>query len=332
MTRNRWTVGIDFGATVIKLGLVAPGGRVARFLTLPSGTLSQPSVFIERVSRVVEELAESVGERASRLQGVGIGVPGTVDSRRGTVRSAVNIPGWYNMRLGPRLQRRLGCPCRVDNDANLVALGEWRFGAGREARQLVCLTLGTGVGGALIMDGALYRGANGSAGELGHLVVDPRGPRCGCGARGCLEAFVGTAGILRLGRRAVRQGAPRLAELVERAHGRMTPKVISKAARMGDTSARRVWVEVGRWLGIGLASLVNLLNPDRVVIGGGVANAWRLFHPTLIKTMRTYAMASPARRVRIVRAQLGNSAGIVGAVLLWGEGAVARGLSSGANE
>ena len=232
----------------------------------------------------------------------------------------VNVPGWREVPLARLLARRLRCRCVVDNDANLVALGEWRFGAGRGARQLVCLTLGTGVGGGLILNGRLYRGASGAAGELGHMVIDPDGPHCGCGTRGCLEAHVGTAAVVRRGRAAMRAGAARLTTLVHEADGVLTPALISQAARAGDRAAKRIWLDVGRWLGIGLANVTNLLNPERIVIGGGLSNAWPFFAPALRSTLRAQAMAVPASAVRVVRAQLGDRAGIVGAaVLVWNE-------------
>ena len=230
------------------------------------------------------------------------------------------MPGWRDVPLRRWLERRLRCRCVVDNDANLYALGEWRFGSGRGARLLVCVTLGTGVGSGLVFDGRLHHGSSGSAGEIGHMVIDPSGPRCGCGKHGCLEAHVGTAAILAMGARAMRHGAEPLRTCAREAGGRLTPALISQAARQGDAAAKRLWSEVGRSLGMGLANVVNLLNPDRVVIGGGVANAWPYFAPTLLRTVRQEAMDVPARAVRIARARLGEHAGIVGAaVLVWDE-------------
>lgn len=319
--RHRWTVGVDFGGTNVKAGLVSPAGRVVATRILSSRAIGRPARFVEGLGEAVEALARSVGSRPRQLAGVGVGAPGLVDVERGVVHSLVNVPGWHRVPLRRLLERRLGCRCAVDNDANLVALGEFTFGAGRGAQCLVCLTLGTGVGGGLIVNGALHRGASGAAGEAGHMVIDPRGPRCACGARGCLEAHVGTAALLRMGRRAIRRRAGPLRMLVRQAGGRLTPALLSQAARRGDAAARRIWVEFGRFLGMGLGSLVNLLNPDRIVLGGGVAGAWPLFYPTLIRTVRAQAFDTSARAVRMVRARLGGHAGIVGAaVLLWRAG------------
>ena len=320
MRTGRWTVGVDFVGTNIKVVLVDAGGRIARSEVFASREASRPTTFVVRVGRAVETLSRSVGVTPSRLQGVGVGAPGPVDVRRGIIHFMVNVPGWREVPLGRLLERRLHCPCVVDNDVNLFSLGEWRFGAGRGANALVGMTLGTGVGGGLVFNGTLYRGCRGAAGELGHMVIDPRGRRCGCGRRGCFEAQVGTAAILSLGRQVIRRHGGLLRERVHQAGGRLTPELISQAAARGDRHARAIWVGVGRRLGLGLANLVNLLNPDRIVIGGGIGNAWRWFAPTALSMVRAEAMEVHARAVRIVRAQLGNAAGVVGAaVLVWDE-------------
>lgn len=313
----RWTAGVDFGGTNLKVGLVSPQGRVIRSEVLASSTVGLPGLFIDAVSASVRRLSRAAGIAPSRLRGLGIGVPGPVDARRGLVHSMVNVPGWRGVPLAGRLSRELRCRCVIENDAKVFTLGEWRFGAGRGAADLIGMTLGTGIGGGLILNGALYRGSIGAAGELGHIVIDPDGPRCGCGARGCLEAYAGTRHILRLGRAAMRRsGALRMR--VRRAGGRLTPRLIGQAGRQGDAAAREVWREVGRSLGIGIGNLVNLFNPERVVIGGGVANNWSLFSPAMQRTVREQAMAVSLRAVRIVRGRLGNHAGIVGAaVLVW---------------
>ena len=316
MERQKWVVGVDFGGTNTKVGLVSASGRVVRTAVFSSCDIASPARFLEAISGAAESLARSVGMRPAQLRGLCVGAPGPVDVERGVIHSMVNVPGWREVPLGPRLERRLRCRCLIENDVHLFALGEWRFGAGRGARALVCLTLGTGVGGGLIFDGRLYRGAVGAAGELGHMVIDPRGRRCACGARGCLEAQVGTAALLSLGRRAIRQGSEPLCSLVRQARGRLTPELLAAAARRGDRAARQVWVDIGHSLGVGLGNLINLLNPDRIVLGGGIANAWSLFSPGLLRTVRAQAMDVPARAVRIVRAQLGSHAGIVGAAVL----------------
>jgi glucokinase len=330
MPRRGWAVGVDFGGTNIKAGLVSRRGEVAASRLLSSSAYGSPSRFIGAVRDTAASMAREAGLRMSRLDGIGVGVPGPIDARRGTVRMLVNVPGWRDVPLQGRLERASGVRCLVDNDANAVTLGEWRFGAGRGSRQLLGVTLGTGVGGGLVLDGSVYRGASGSAGELGHTVIVDGGERCHCGSRGCLEAYVGTAAILRLARAALRRSRGCLRPLA--AQGRLTPALVSEAARRGDPAAKRLWEEIGRRLGIGLSSAVNLLNPDRIVIGGGIANAWAFFAPALRRTLHRQALPAAAQRVRVARARLGNHAGIVGAaVLVWNaiEGRGARGVGRG---
>lgn len=317
---REWTVGIDFGGTNVKIGLVNRRGRVAHTAVLTTRRIGTPKVFIPAVSRAIEQLSLAVGIRTSGLRGVGVGAPGLIDVRRGMVHHLVNVRGWRHVPLARMLRQRLRCPCAVDNDVNLVTLGEWSFGAGRGAQDLVCLTLGTGVGGGLVIGNQLYRGASGSAGEIGHMVIRPGGQRCACGSRGCFETEVGTAAIVRGARLAMRRGARILCQLSRRSRGGMTPELVCRAAKAGDRAAREVWVRCGHWLGVGIANVANLLNPERIIIGGGVAKAWPLLLPSLKKTFRAHAMDVPARTARIVRGQLGDEAGIVGAaVLVWRE-------------
>jgi glucokinase len=311
-----WAVGVDFGGTSIKVGLVRRDGRVAAARSLPTRRFGRPAAFLEGVGGAAADVVREARLPWRQVAGVGVGAPGPIDVARGVVASCVNVPGWRNVPLQRALARRLGRPCRVDNDANAAALGEWRLGAGRGARSMVGLTLGTGIGGGLIIEGRLVHGASGSAGEIGHMLMDPRGPRCGCGRHGCLEALAGTAAILRLGRTAMRR-SPRLQRFV-RAAGRLEPRVLGDAGRAGDPAARAVWREIGRRLGEGLANVTNVLNPERIVIGGGVANNWSLFGPSLQATLARAALPAPAARVRVVRGRLGDEAGVIGsAMLVW---------------
>ena len=352
-----WTIGVDFGGTNIKVGCVTPRGRVVRSLVLPTRAHATPQTFLNGVERAIDRLCAALNIRRSQVRGVGVGVPGLVDGRRGVIYRLVNVPGgWEGVALRRLLERRLRCPCAIENDVNVVALGEWRFGAGRGTRHSVYVTLGTGVGGGLVVDGALVRGITGAAGEIGHTGVQlngPRdmrsmsgtespkslrdfwGPKCACGRRGCLEAFVGTAGIVRRARQTIRAGrvpahaalrgrpdsgrsGSQLARLAVLHGGRLTPKLVSEAARAGDRAAMDIWREVGDSLGAALANVVNLLSPERIVIGGGVAGAWPWFRGRLRATVRELAFAVPANACQIVRAQLGDDAGIIGgAILVW---------------
>lgn len=319
MKARGWAVGVDFGGTSVRLGLIARDGRIRRRRRLVSRELGTPAEFVARLSEAIRALTRAQGFDPSRLAGLCVGAPGPVDSERGVVHELVNVPGWRRVPLAEQLERRLRCRCLVDNDVNLFTLGEWRFGAGRGAGQLIGITLGTGVGGGLVCEGALYRGASGAAGEVGHMLVDPRGRRCGCGQRGCLEGQIGTRAILARGRSALRHRRGILARLARQANGAMSAPLIRRAAYLGDPDARRVWTDVGRWLGLGLANLVHLLNPDRIVIGGGLSHSWRLFAPTAMAVLRERTFPIAAGAVQVVRGRLGDDAGMLGgAALVWG--------------
>jgi len=319
MGQRKWTVGVDFGGTNIKVGVVDGQGKVAGEAVLSTRDHATPSAFAEGLDEAIDQLADRLGLTREGLCGAGIGAPGLIDVRRGLVYRLVNVPGgWPNVPLARLLEQRLRCPCAVDNDVNVVALGEWRFGAGRGTLNSVYITLGTGVGGGLVINGQLFRGITGSAGEIGHMAISLDGPRCACGRRGCLEAFVGTAALLRNARHAGQSGGRILARLTRQHRGRLTPELISQAAQAGDQAAIRIWQEFGRHLGLGLSNVVNLLSPERIVIGGGISRAWPLFAPSLMTTIREEAFGIPANACQVVRAKLGDRAGIIGgAVLVW---------------
>ena len=316
---RKWTIGVDFGGTNIKVGCVTRQGVVARTVVLATLAHRTPLAFLNGIEDAVEQLSAELGIRRAQVTGVGVGVPGLIDGERGVIHRLVNVPGgWPKVPLRQRLEQRLRVRCAVDNDVNVVALGEWRFGAGRGTRHSVYVTLGTGVGGGLVSNGALVRGATGSAGEIGHTSVQLDGPRCACGRQGCLEALIGTAAILRRARQAIQRGNPRLTEIARRHDGRLSPESVSQAAEQGDRAAIQIWRDVGCYLGVALANVINLLNPERIVIGGGVAKAWPWFAPSLRATIRARAFEAPAKACRVVRARLGDRAGIVGgAILVW---------------
>lgn len=324
-----WTIGVDFGGTNIKVGAVTARGVVARHVVLAAREHATPEAFALGLEGAIRRLAETLGFSAGRIRGVGVGAPGVIDGERGVIHRLVNVPGgWRGVALKRLLERRLRRRCAVDNDVNVVALGEWRAGAGRGTRHSVYLTLGTGVGGGVVANGALVRGVSGSAGEIGHTVIRPDGPRCACGARGCLEALIGTPAIVRRARAAIRGGSRILARLAAR-EGAVTPVVVSRAAAAGDRAARRIWDEAGFHLGLSLSNLINLLNPERIVVGGGVARAWPWFAPRMRLTIRRTAFRVPARACRVVRSALGDEAGIIGgAILVWEQTSKQKGKGS----
>jgi len=313
----RYLVGIDIGGTNIKLALMDRSAHIKVKKVFPTENFKGKEALIgELVSQITGLLhGYSVGKKD--LIGIGIGAPGIVDVRTGTVHCLTNIPDWREVALGDILKRRLGVPVFVDNDVNVMALGEMRFGAARGADNILCITLGTGVGGGLIFDGKLYRGSSYAAGEFGHVPIGIDGPKCNCGGRACIEAYVGNNYIVRDVVARIRRGQKTLIKKLAGGDlNKITPQTIDKAADMGDKFAKGVWVEVGNKVGIALAGAVNLLNIEKIVIGGGVAEAGKILFDSIRKTIDTRAMKIPARTVKVVKARLGYDAGVIGAASL----------------
>ena len=305
------TIGIDVGGTFIKSGVVREG-RILIHTSVPTAQFKTPAQLQNGLIRMALSLSEKTD---GSIQGIGIGVPGLVRYPVGIVHSCANIRGWHDVPLKAILQRKLKWPVFIDNDANLMTLAEWVHGAGRGVDNLVCMTLGTGVGGGLILNGRLYRGSAGWAGEIGHMPVNETGPACACGGKACLERYVGNNDILKRVRRQLRSGVKsRLSDLIQ-TEGSLTPPLIDRACELGDPLARKTWEKVGVTIGIVCAGVVNLLNPERIVIGGGISKAGRWIFEPLRKTVEQRAMRGLGS-VEIVPAKLGSSAGMIGAALL----------------
>ncbi|MBI5486280.1 MAG: ROK family protein [Deltaproteobacteria bacterium] len=314
-------IAVDVGGTNMRGARVAPQGRILARTRVPTPVAGGPDAILETLVRLCRTLAGH-----AKVAAVGLGVPGAVSQRRGVVFSSPNIPCWRDEPIGPRLARRLGLPVLVDNDANLHALGEHWLGAGRDVPNLVLATLGTGIGGGIVLRGRLWHGDAGRAGELGHTVVDPDGPRCGCGANGCVEAYASATGIVRAWRYENRV-SPSGTGARTRAVLRDTPETIAARARRGDPRALAVFAEAGRALGVATASWLQVLDVHTVVFGGGVAGALDLLEPLVRLELDARLFGLESRRIRILHAALGDDAGILGAArLALGKGGRAPGL------
>lgn len=252
-------IGVDLGGTTVSAGLVTADGEVLTHLEEPTRK-SGPGTALATLLDLLDRLRETAGSRGIQVTGVGIGVPGTVDAERGAVGSDIHyVPELASTPLAETVSRRVAMPVFVDNDVNVLALGEWMFGAGRGARSLVVLALGTGVGGGIILDGRLHRGQGGFGGELGHVPINFDGRPCICGGRGCLKAYVSGTDI-------AREGEARLKRPVDAA-------TVFLLAERGDPVAREIVAEVCQALGAGLAVIVNGLNPERLLLAGSVAKS-----------------------------------------------------------
>jgi glucokinase len=304
---RRLAIGIDMGGTNIRLAFIDEGGVVVSARRYGTFAQEGKDAVISRLSSAASELIAEGGALGTVI-GIGIGAPGLIE--KGVVHFSPNLPGWKEVPLQRLLEEALGLPVVLENDANAVAYGEKSLGAGKGFDSLVCITLGTGVGGGIILDGKIWRGAFGMAGEVGHMVVEPEGERCSCGNRGCLETYASATGIIRMAREAVRRGDASW-ETVN-----LTTEVLEGFARNGDKAAIHLFSEAGRYLGIGVASLLHMLNPEAVIIGGGVSRAWDLFSPSMMDEINRRCFREIVERTRIMPASLGDNAGILGAARL----------------
>ncbi len=299
-------IGIDFGGTSIKPALVQGSTLLERGRSIDPQAPGGAENTLREMEAVIRELCAQLPAPVP----VGIGLPGLVDSVNGIVHGLSNVPGWEETPVASILQQRLGVPVILENDANAMAYAEWRFGAAARARHALCVTLGTGVGGGWILDGKLFRGAQLSAGELGHTSIDYRGLSGPYGNWGCLESYVGNQAISNraLAAYAAASSAPPTPEC--------TPRDLADAAQNGCSVAHALWEAVGAELGAALANAVWLINPDAIVIGGGVANAGPLLFEPLLRSLQSRTSPVIHQNLRVVQAALGNDAGAIGCAAL----------------
>lgn len=304
--KKNFIVAVDLGGTNLRTVLFDRRFRIKSRITAPTKSYNKKEKLIRAIAQSVNKILAVREISKSSIAGIGVGVPGPVNIQSGEVYSLTNIAGWRNVNLRKILEKELKLPVFIDNDANLMCLGEHAQGAARKYRNAICMTLGTGVGAGLIIDGRLFHGSSFAAGEIGHMPINERGPRCKCQGRACLEAYIGNSRILREARKAFGRS--------------ISLEELSRLAAERNVRAMKIWNDVGRRLGILLSGVINLLNPEAVVIGGGVANAGGILFSAVRKTVRQRAMAVAARQVRILKAHLGSDAGLIGAAVMVSRG------------
>ncbi|HEY5638726.1 MAG TPA: ROK family protein [Dehalococcoidia bacterium] len=310
---------IDLGGTNVRAIVAGLDGKI-------SGDDRRPSRAQDGLDATIGEMLASLGRACSEagvetsgLSGLGVASPGWVDTERGVVPAAPQLVGWRDVPLVEMLQERLGVTVRLENDANAAALGENVYGAGRGTRHMLYITVSTGVGAGIVADGRLYGGAKGSAGEIGHTIVDPSGPRCGCGNSGCLESLSSGTAIARRAEEVAERGESGALAAIKAREGRLSARLVADAARDGDAASAAIYEEAGRFLGIALANAVNLLSPEAIVLGGGVMQAKDLFLPHAEATMREFALSEPLKYVRLAEAELEDRAGVMGMIARLGQ-------------
>lgn len=311
---NNYVVGVDLGGTKIYTALADLRGAIAAEERMPTGAVEGPEAVIGRIAQSVRLVMSRVDGAAPAA--LGIGSPGPLDPDTGVVYNSPNL-GWNCVPLGEKLQKILGIPVFVENDANLAALGEYRFGAGQGSRHMVYVTVSTGIGGGLILDGRIYRGTGGGAGEVGHMVLVPDGPLCGCGRRGCLEALASGTAMAARAREAVASGRGKaILKEAGGSPGDITSVSVSRAAAAGDAEAVEIIGRAGEYLGMGLANVINLINPDRLVLGGGALEAGDPLWAGMERELKIRTLRPSLDQASVVRAGLGGRSGLLGAVAL----------------
>lgn len=332
MTLERYSIGVDLGGTNLRVAAYrvdsTAEGTIVESVGIPTRVVDGPDAVVEDMSGAILALLDRHGPGAN-FAGLGVGTPGPLELPDGIMRNPPNLPGFDGYNLREAIERKVGRAVIIESDANLAALAEFRLGSGKAygIRSLCMLTLGTGVGNGIILDGKVWNGHNGMGGEAGHNTVDPDGEPCPCGSRGCLELYASATGVKRMAESAnVPDGAT-----LENGSGSpiLTARHIAESAAAGDAAALGVFDRVGTALGIGLGALVNTLNLPLYVVGGGMSAAWDLFAPRMMEELRmrsyVYRLNAPTeeesrlrspRKTHVVRAELGPDAGILGACLL----------------
>lgn len=306
-------LGIDIGGTKLAVGVLSLTGELVAWDRIPTLAEEGPERVIDRIVGLTRQVVARAGLQWSQVMAAGVGAGGPLDPVAGVVQEPPNLPGWINVPIVERLEQALGIPAYLENDANAGALGEHRFGAGRGIANMVYLTISTGIGGGIIVEGRLYRGENGNAGEIGHMSLVVGGRPCKCGGRGCLEAYASGPSIAARAREAVLAGESSLLVSLAGSPDAITAETVEEALHRGDPVATRIWDETTEILGAGLANVIHIFNPRRVVLGGGITNfGARLFEP-VERIALSRVMPALASVVEIVPAELGELVGVLGA-------------------
>ncbi len=317
---KRFAIGVDLGGTNLKLGAIRENGDLLEHLEVAADARKGPEDVVGRMCRAILELRDRWNGRYA-LAGIGVAVAGIMRLPLGLVIAAPNLPGWTGFNVRNRIRQEMNVPFSLENDANAAALGEKWMGVAREMNHLAFLTLGTGIGGGLVLNGRIWHGAKGMAAELGHINVRPEGRLCNCGNRGCLEAYASATAVVRCAAELADSGqaSPELKCLVH-GEGTLTADGVYALARQGDPSAGLVFQEMGAALGIGITSLIHIFDLEAVVLGGGAIAAWDAFQKPMFEEVKRRSFVQQADPRPILRSGLGSRAGIYGAACLGFQG------------
>jgi len=311
---QKFTIGVDVGGTNVRSGLVGARGRVYHRDRRPTPADGEAEEIIAAILASIEVMLSKPKVTRRKVSGIGVATPGPLNTKTGVIINPPNLPSWRDLPLKKILEKELKIPVELENDANAAAVGEHWIGAGKGADSMIMITLGTGVGGGVIVGGKLWHGASDVAGEIGHTTIDPEGMRCACGNKGCLEVYVSATGIADRMRSVLDQGrSSSVVEMLDGDRSKLTSELIYLAAEEGDMQSRLTLEETGVLLGIAVANLINIFNPELVVVGGGVTRAGRLIFDPMKAEANKRSFQTAADAVKIVPGELGDDAGVVGA-------------------
>lgn len=313
---GKYIVGVDIGGTKILAAISDDKGKLLARYNVTTEASNGAQAGVQKIIMAIKQVCRQAGiPSVNRLGGIGIAIAGLVNTEKGILATSPHLPGWKDVPLREKIEGDLGVQTFIINDAKAAAIGEQKYGAGKGVKNQIYMTVSTGIGGGIIINGILYTGAGGTAGEIGHMVIDTNGPRCDCGNNGCLESLVSGTAVAREMCNRLEKGASSIVrEMVSGRLQAVTGETVSMAAERGDAVATEVIHKAGIYLGVGLANLVNIFNPGLIVIGGGFAKVGsRLLDPA-ISEMKRRAFAQPASQVRISNARLGENSGVSGAI------------------
>ncbi|MBL1215025.1 MAG: ROK family protein [Ignavibacteriae bacterium] len=314
MPETNYAVGIDLGGTSIKAGIADKKGKIIEKLSLPTNAGQGPEAVVNQIKKAIHRLLK---KNNKKIAGIGIGSPGIVKLKKGTVENPPNFPGWSKVPLGTILTKEFNLNVFVENDANAAAIGELAYGSGKNLDNFLMVTLGTGVGGSIIINKKIYRGESGAAGEIGHVSIDHNGPKCNCGSYGCIEAYAGNNYLIQNVSRDLNNHIDSLLyHFVNVDNKTLTPKLIHQAALENDAYSKSIIIELGKNIGFALTSIINLLDITNVIIGGGVAGFGELLFDSIERGIKERVLIPLKDRIDVKPAKLKNEAGIKGASAL----------------
>ncbi len=312
--KEKYAIGVDLGGTNIKIGIVSQSGKIAEKTSLETKADGGPKSVISQIKKGVNEI---LSKNKYKISGIGIGSPGIISVKKGTVENPPNLPGWQKVNLGKIIEKEFKIKTHIENDANVAAIGELMFGAGKKLDSFIMVTLGTGVGGGIIFNKKLFRGEVGAAGEIGHISISFDGQQCNCGSYGCIETFLGNHYIVK----SVQKELPRhkdslIWQLIHNDLNKLTPEIIDQALQKNDEYAKQIVTKLGLYLGTALASVANAFDIGTFIIGGGVAGFGEPLFDEVAETAISRVMKPLKKRIKIKPAKLKNDAGIKGASAL----------------